>query len=257
MSETTLAERPVKSPVPAGNRGLHFSNLAEMWRFCEGVVNSRQFKGIDTPEVALVMLQAGLELGLTPIWSLTNIMVVNGKPAVWGDALLGLVLAHPDCVDVIETMDGDDSASCEVQRKGRLPVKRTFTMADAKKAGLVGKSGPWTQYPKRMLQMRARSWACRDSFADALRGLGVAEELRDTEPKQATARVVERPKLLLPDEPEDFSSGENQNRVKTPSTSEDSAQKNNPASVDDVTTPAENPSGERRNAKGEFEWDAE
>ena len=69
-----------KVPVLTGNRGLQFSDIESMYRFCVAAVNSRQFgKEIDTPEVALIRLQAGLELGLTPIWSLTNIFVVNGQ----------------------------------------------------------------------------------------------------------------------------------------------------------------------------------
>lgn len=203
MADLPIVTVDKKSPVPAGERGLHFNNLAEMWRFCEGVVNSHQFKNVDTPEVALILLQAGLELGLSPIWSITNIFVVGGRPSVFGDALLGIVLAHPDCVDVIETFDGTGDgmeAKCEVQRRGRLPVTRTFNVSDAKKAGLWGKTGPWTQYPKRMLAMRARSWACRDSFADALRGLGIVEELRDVEPRTVAAKVIERPALVMPDE---------------------------------------------------------
>src|SRR5580765_3673142 len=82
-----------KPLIAAGTRGVQFSNLEEMFRFCVAVVNSRQFKDIDTPEVALIRLQAGMELGLSPIWSLTNIMVTNGRPSVWGDALLGIVRA--------------------------------------------------------------------------------------------------------------------------------------------------------------------
>jgi hypothetical protein len=210
MSEETssreLAVKPNghKAPVLAGNRGLQFSDMESMWRFCTAVVNSGTFKDINTPEIALIRLQAGLELGLTPIWSLTNVMVVNGRPAVWGDALLGLVLNNKDCEDVIETFEGregteDYTAVCEVHRKGRMPIKRKFSIADAKKSGLWGKSGPWITYPTRMLQMRARAWACRDSFADILRGLGVIEELNNiTEPKQIQA--VERPKLVLPDD---------------------------------------------------------
>lgn len=198
-----LATAEKRSPVPASNRGLHFNNLAEMWRFCEGVVNSRTFKDINTPEVALIRLQAGLELGLTPVWSLTNVMVVNGRPSVWGDALLGLIQAHPDCEDVIEEYSGDGdelTAICTVKRKGRLPVKREFSVEDATTAGLWGKTGPWIQYPKRMLQMRARSWACRDSFADVLRGLGVVEEMRDAQPREAKpAQVIERPAIVMPD----------------------------------------------------------
>ena len=197
-----LSRQEAKAAVLADNRGLKFDNLESMWRFCTAVVNSGTFKDINTPEQALIRLQAGLELGLTPIWSLSNIMVTNGRPSVWGDALLGIVLAHPECEDVIETEEGsgdDFVAVCEVHRKGRLPVIRRFSVADAKRAGLQGK-GVHNTYPRRMLQMRARSWACRDSFADALRGLGVVEELRDTPEK--TVKAVERPKLTLPDEDE-------------------------------------------------------
>jgi hypothetical protein len=195
-----------KVPVLTGNRGLQFSDIESMYRFCVAAVNSKQFgKEIDTPEVALIRLQAGLELGLTPIWSLTNIFVVNGRPTVYGDALLGIVRAHRDFADIRETLqgEGDDMvAICEIDRKGQSTTARRFSVKDAKRAGLWGKSGPWASYPMRMLQMRARAWACRDAFADALRGLGVSEEIRDIEPKPIQAREIERPKLILPDEEE-------------------------------------------------------
>ena len=49
----------------------------------------------------------------------------------------------------------------------------------AKKASLWTKPGPWQQYPDRMLQMRARGFALRDTFADVLRGLISREEAED------------------------------------------------------------------------------
>lgn len=202
VQEPSGATRPAKAPVVANERGVTFSTMDDMWRFCVACVNSNQFKDINTPEIALIRLQAGMELGLTPIWSLTNIMVTNGRPSVWGDGLLGIVLAQPTCEDVIETSRGtfpndDYTAVCEVRRKGRAPVVREFSVADAKKANLFGKNVHAT-YPKRMLMMRARSWACRDAFADALRGLGVVEEQQDVEPKQAKAREVTG--IVFPDE---------------------------------------------------------
>jgi hypothetical protein len=206
-TDTQLVTTPEKTPAPiaqasrapiaANDRGVSFSSFADMKQFCITVVNSGQFKGIETPEQAVIILQAGLELGLSPIWALTNIMVTNGRPSVWGDGLLGLVLAHPQCEDVIETNTGaieDESytARCEVRRKGREPIIREFSVKDAKKAGIFGKN-VHAQYPKRMLQMRARAFACRDAFADALRGLGVREELENiTEPKRTSGRVVSR-----------------------------------------------------------------
>jgi hypothetical protein len=226
MSDTQLAEKPQQSAsvVRTGNRGLQFETMGEMWKFCMAVVNSGQIKDIETPEIALIRLQAGLELGLSPIWSLTNIMVTNGRPSVWGDGLLGLIQCRPDCEDVIESFEGSGdklTAVCEVRRRGRHPTIRKFSVDDAKRANLwkdkpkttkTGKggstyeadSGPWYSYPQRMLQMRARAWACRDAFADALRGLGVVEELEDIPTtKTANAREVrEVRKVRLPgDEP--------------------------------------------------------
>lgn len=197
-----VPRKPKKAVVSAGNRGLTFSDMESMWRFCMAVVNSGTFKEINTPEVALIRLQAGLELGLTPIWSLTNIMVTNGRPSVWGDALLGLVLQHPECQDVIETFEGTGdelTAICEVHRRGRLPIKRTFSVNDAKRAGLHGRN-VHNAYPKRMLQMRARSWACRDAFADALRGLAVVEDTQSTSDDVKVAAT--KPAIVLPEEVE-------------------------------------------------------
>jgi len=201
--ENQLTTRVEKTPISATERGLKLQSLDDMWRFAIACVNSGQFKDITTPENAVIRMQAGMELGLSPIWSLTNIMVVNGKPSVYGDGMLGIVLAKPDCEGVDEVYEGTKGtdnycAVCTVQRKGRLPVKREFSIADAKRAGLWEKP-IWKQYPYRMLQMRARSWACRDSFADALRGLGCVEELRDLEPAKPKAIQA---KIVLPDEPE-------------------------------------------------------
>jgi hypothetical protein len=52
-------------------------------------------------------------------------------------------------------------------------------VADAKAAKLWGKSGPWTDYPRRMLKFRARGFVLRDVFGDVLKGLRTAEEVRD------------------------------------------------------------------------------
>lgn len=134
----------------------------------------------------LVAVQWGMELGLQPMQAMQNIAVINGRPSLWGDAVLALVKASPLCEYVVEEV-GDTQAVCRVKRRGEPEQVRTFSMADAEKAGLKGKQGPWSQYPKRMMQMRARSWAVRDVFPDVLRGMPIAEELQDTPEKNITA----------------------------------------------------------------------
>jgi hypothetical protein len=59
-------------------------------------------------------------------------------------------------------------------------VEQRFSVGDAKKANLWGKAGPWTAYPRRMLQWRARGWAIRDAAPNLLFGM-TAEELQDIE----------------------------------------------------------------------------
>ncbi len=134
----------------------------------------------NNPGNILVAIQWGMELGLQPMQAMQNIAVINGRPSLWGDAVIALVKACPACEWIVEEI-GDESATCRVKRAGEPEQSRSFSKADAKTAGLLGKQGPWSQYPKRMLQMRARSWALRDVFPDVLRGLAVAEEALDME----------------------------------------------------------------------------
>jgi RecT family len=156
----------------------------------------------DKPSNVLVAIQMGMELGLPPMQALQNIAVINGRPAVWGDAMLALVRSNASCEWVKETIAGEGDkmvATCAVQRKGDPePTSRSFSVEDAKKAGLWSKDGPWKNYPKRMLQMRARSWACRDAFPDALRGIGMVEEVQDTPKNMGDAEVVERKTVQQP-----------------------------------------------------------
>lgn len=135
---------------------------------------------VKQPEKVLTAMIMGSELGLSPMQAVQNIAVINGRPSVWGDAMLAICQAHPKWAGMKEEVAPDSmTATCTVHRKDEPPVVRTFSKQDAEAAGLWGKAGPWKQYPKRMLQMRARSWALRDAFADALRGMHSAEEVGD------------------------------------------------------------------------------
>jgi len=179
--------------------------LDEYWRFANAVVRSGMApKGMQQPDSVLVAIQMGAEVGLTPMAALQNIAVINGRPSVWGDAMLAIcrssgVFDEAAFEETIEERDGKIIASCTVRRlPNGKPVTRTFSMDDAKQAGLAGKPGPWQQYPKRMLQMRARSWALRDTFPDILRGLNCAEEIIDIEPEQQPAELKDVAKKMTP-----------------------------------------------------------
>jgi hypothetical protein len=135
------------------------------------------------PEDVLVAVQWGYELGLAPLQALQNIATINGKPSVYGDAAMALVQNSPVCEDIQEYFEGEGTSNpiavCVAKRKNRTEVISKYSVEDAKRAGLWNKQGPWTQYPKRMLQMRARGFALRDAFPDVLKGLITVEEAQD------------------------------------------------------------------------------
>ena len=128
----------------------------------------------------LIAVQMGAEVGLPPMQALQNIAVINGRPSLWGDAIKAIILDSNLCEKFEESFD-DQSMTAKVLVKRINHKERvvTFSKADAELAKLWGKAGPWTQYPKRMLQMRARAFAARDEFADVLKGLSSADEQRD------------------------------------------------------------------------------
>jgi len=165
-------------PIPVGGFMVP-TTLEEAWR-CASVLADSQIVPKDMqgrPADIMVAMQMGLEVGLSVMQAVQSIAVINGRPSLWGDAVLGLVKHHPDYEWIKETFDEKTmSAVCEVKRKGECSVRQVFSKADAEKAELWTKKGTWQTYPKRMLQMRARSWAIRDAFPDAMKGLGMVEE---------------------------------------------------------------------------------
>lgn len=180
------ARAPAKVAVTAGSKLAAFvpQSLEEAWRLSGALAASGMTPkayGQDQNKI-MVGILAGAEVGLTPFAALQSIAVIGNNPSLWGDGMLGLVEASGMLEDFEETDDGN-KATCRAVRKGRpTPIIRSFSMDDAKKAGLAGKSGPWSQYPARMRQMRARSIALRDGFSDVLKGLKSAEEVRDYAP---------------------------------------------------------------------------
>ena len=176
---------PVVAMLPYRKAQLAWNNLDDIERFAEKIAQSafvpKEFRG--KPGDVLAAIVYGMERGLSPMSSLQNIAVINGRPSIFGDMLLAICLddgsteyiREAEQAEIVETR----VAWCEAKRKGRGAIRRTFSQADAERARLWTKDGPWTQYPERMLLMRARSWCLRDAFADRLMGLSTREEAGD------------------------------------------------------------------------------
>jgi hypothetical protein len=208
-ASTSLALSSKGWMVSPGNFGelMQYATMLAQSSFCPSSMKNR-------PGDIIAAIQMGAEVGLAPIQALQNVCVINGKPSIYGDAMIALCLAHPSVEDVVESYDEKTmTAVCSVvRRRGdkTRTVTQSFSIEDAKKAKLDKKSGPWTDYPKRMIQMRARSWALRDACSDILKGLIAREEAEDI-PVEVKAEVVssrpitEKPAAtVVLDEPSDM-----------------------------------------------------
>jgi hypothetical protein len=196
----TTALQPAAPPSKTPARiGVAPTTLDEGWRLAQMMAKSdlvpKSFRG--HPEDVLVAIQLGTEIGFAPVQALQSIAVINGRPSVWGDGFLALIMGsalyrdHDEYYEVdgqrvegltADTLKKDTTAAvCTFYRRGKPePVTRRFTVGQAKKALLLDKRDtPWITYPDRMLLMRARSWAGRDCFPDLLRGIRTAEEALD------------------------------------------------------------------------------
>lgn len=185
-----------KAALPIGARGIELESFEALWRFAQCVAASPFApRGMEKAEAIVPAIQLGLEIGLSPMSALQNVAVINGRPGIYGDAALALVRASGRCEAYSQRIEGDgDKREATVVSKrddSAEPITSTFSVSDAKRAGLWGKQGPWSQYPDRMLLFRARGFNLRDNFGDILKGLRTIEEISDYgDIKPVAARVV-------------------------------------------------------------------
>lgn len=210
---------PRAQSIVATNKGVQLTTLEDMYRFATAVAKSGLApRGLETPEKILIAMQYGFELGFSPMQAIQGIAVINNRPCLFGDTFMAKIVSCPEYAGHKFTWSGDgDALTCTAtfkrNRGGEMDeYVAKFSVADAKRAKLWGKDGPWTQYPQRMLQWRACSWAARDGFADWLKGIQLAEDVQDYEPvtvretfdpsKTATQQLVERLTHKEPNAPE-------------------------------------------------------
>jgi hypothetical protein len=195
--------------------GIVPQTIEEVFRLAKCIsVSGLAPQGMNTPEQITVAIMTGLEIGLPPMFAIQKIAVINGRPAIWGDAVPALLWSNGFKLrEWIEGTDNDRVAHCEVTRPDGTKIERTYSVKQAIKAGLwqvqekvkrKSKDGgfyekdndsPWFRFQERMLPMRARGYASRDGAADALSGLYLAEELQKPPMRDVTPakQVLEIP----------------------------------------------------------------
>jgi hypothetical protein len=175
-----------------GEGGVQIANLDQAVTFAQTLIDQGAAPKGATAGGIIASVQHGAEIrtparpnGIGPMQSIQLIPSINGRPYIMGDLAKALIVES----DVLEPgtmleewMTGEPlqpewTAHCKSHRKGDpKPVEHTFSWADAKRAGLSGKSGPWKDYPQRQMRYRALGFHARDQYGGLMLGLHTYEE---------------------------------------------------------------------------------
>jgi len=183
--ETTVLSPEVVSPpnlalAEAQARAMNFLNrelLHSMRDFAETMVLSKAFpQDLNAPKI-MVALQAGFEMGLTPVESVNSFYFVNGHVALWGEVAIAQVVKHGHKVEFLNC--SRESATCRITRgdDGRT-LESTFTMKDAIERGLATKD-TYKKWPENMLKFKAFHMTAKFIVPEVFHGVPLKEEIED------------------------------------------------------------------------------
>lgn len=183
--------RPTPIQVKTNDQGwLVGASIDERYRVAEAWFKSKMVPdSYENPIQVLGAMELSIQLGIPPLVGLSKIAVINGQPSIWGEMPLALVRKSGQLRFIREMLFDKDGkpvdefnpigvpymATCKSERVDGSTSTTFFTMEDAKNAGLTGRNNPWKTYPRRMLQMRARSQCLKDLYPDVLMGVPMAE----------------------------------------------------------------------------------
>ncbi len=133
-------------------------------------------ESIDTPQKAALVMMKAVELGIPPISAFEFLHVINGKIGIQSQMIAALVQrSKVGRIEILET----DAEHCKAVgiRQGYRDLTFTFTMAEARRAGLpTGRNKVvWERYPADMLRHKAVARIGRLMFADLLGGMDVSD----------------------------------------------------------------------------------
>jgi len=152
----------------------------------------------------MACVATGREYGLGDMQSLRMIDVIDGSPELNAEG--AVLLARRAGHSIVILKEADDYITVQGRRADNGDTMQlTYTMADAQRAGLAGKSN-WQKHPKEMLWARAAKTLCRRLFGDAVPNIPDHDEAIEIAEEQAEQEAIEAVARPMP--PEDSTPSE-------------------------------------------------
>lgn len=185
---TTALE--IRSPIPS-TIAYEPRNFDEAMRLAVTYAKSNLLGEVRSPEAALLVMACGADLGISPTAALRGIYIVKGRPFLSADLMVALCLRRTDLCEFFSCTEVNaTSATYETKRKGAPVAKSTFTIDDARRAGLLKDDSAWLKYPQDMMRHRAAARLARMVYPDIVMGFNVPEEADEIAESAARGPMV-------------------------------------------------------------------
>lgn len=171
---------PLVQVAPEQRLALEPKSFEDGMRLAELIVESGMF-GVKNRADAFIRISTGVALGLSAVQSLRGIYVISGKAGLSADLMMALCLQSPDCeyFRMVESTPRGATFAAK-RRSDPKPTELSFTIDDAKTAGLTG-NAMYSKYPAQMLRARCIAALARLVFPERCHGLYTPDELKTGE----------------------------------------------------------------------------
>lgn len=167
MTNAITPALTTSSLIPTDHEMIVYDTMAKQ------AAESKLYRTIgDVFAIKMIMLRAR-ELNVAPMTALDGgIHIINGRTEISARLMGAMIFRAGHSITTIKT----DSTECVLKgtRSDGSSQTASFTIEEAKQAGLIKDGGGWKKYPQDMLYARALSRLARRIFPDVI-GTGYVE----------------------------------------------------------------------------------
>ena len=187
-----VAIAPQKPIVPSDHEMAVFQTMAKQ------AVGSKLYRGIGDEFAVMTIMLAARELDIPPMAALNGgINIINGKTEISARMMAALIMRRGHTIAVEESTD--QKCILKGMRTNGQTAFESFTIEEAKQAGLIKAGGGWQKWPKDMCYARCMSRLARRLFPDVI-GMGYVEgEIRESLAQPVVE--IENPDVILEAQP--------------------------------------------------------
>jgi 5'-3' exonuclease len=144
--------------------------------------NSRVYSKFPTWESVLATIIRGRAMGISAAASLDVFHVVEGRPYPFAYLLIAMAKKDPDCEYLYCVESSPSSATWETKnRRNPKATRFTYSLEQARAAGLVKPKSGWEKFPEQMLVKFTGATLARREYQEATLGLTSIEEIGSDE----------------------------------------------------------------------------